>query len=75
MVLFQDGEYYYQSEAILRLLSSLGGVWSLTRLLYIFPRFFRDWVYSWIAHNRYAWFGKRDVCRVPTAAEKSRFLG
>jgi len=27
-----------------------------------------------IARNRYRWFGKRDVCYAPTAAEQSRFI-
>jgi predicted DCC family thiol-disulfide oxidoreductase YuxK len=38
------------------------------------PAFVRDWVYSQIAAHRYQWFGKRDVCMVPTENLKERFL-
>ncbi|MBS1958765.1 MAG: DUF393 domain-containing protein [Bdellovibrionales bacterium] len=74
VVLLDGDRYYYQSDAILRVLSSLGGFWALTRVLYAFPRFVRNAVYAWVARNRYAWFGRRDICRVPTAAERARFL-
>ena len=34
----------------------------------------RDAVYRWIARNRYRWFGRSEVCRVPTPALRARFL-
>jgi predicted DCC family thiol-disulfide oxidoreductase YuxK len=34
----------------------------------------RDLAYRWVARNRYRWFGKRDICRVPTPELKERFL-
>jgi predicted DCC family thiol-disulfide oxidoreductase YuxK len=34
----------------------------------------RDVVYRFIARNRYGWFGKRDSCRIPSPAERARFL-
>ena len=67
-------QYYYQSEAVLRVLTSLGGGWRLFHAAYIVPRFLRDWVYQFIARNRYRFFGKRETCRLPTDSEKSRFL-
>jgi predicted DCC family thiol-disulfide oxidoreductase YuxK len=38
------------------------------------PRPLRDIVYAWVARNRYRWFGKRDVCMVPTPDLRARFL-
>lgn len=63
-----------RSEAILRALVSLGGAWRLMGVFFALPRPLRDFVYRWIASHRYAWFGRRDTCRLPTAAEKARFL-
>ena len=34
----------------------------------------RDMVYSFIANNRYRWFGKNDACFVPTPEIRARFL-
>ena len=33
-----------------------------------------DFVYDLVAKNRYKFFGKKDVCRVPTKEEKAKFL-
>ncbi len=63
-----------QSDAVLLVLRRLGGAWPLIGLLYVFPRPVRDLVYRFVARNRYRWFGKRDVCRLPTPEEQDRFL-
>lgn len=65
---------YRRSDAILRTLVSLGGAWRLMAVFFLLPRPLRDALYRWVARHRYAWFGRRDSCRLPTAAEKSRFL-
>lgn len=44
------------------------------RLLRILPHKFTGAIYSCVAKNRYRWFGKRDVCRVPEPDEMDRFL-
>jgi predicted DCC family thiol-disulfide oxidoreductase YuxK len=49
--------------------------WSLAYGLIVVPRPLRDWVYDIVARNRYAWFGKRDACMVPTPDLRARFLG
>lgn len=74
-VVFYDGfRIYFKSTAALKILFLLGGIWKLTILLFIFPSFIRDRVYDFIAKNRYAWFGKKDICRIPSADEKKYFL-
>jgi len=74
-VAFLDSTGAYQrSNAVLRAAAKLGGIWSLAKWLLIIPRPVRDWVYNWIARNRYKWFGKRDSCRLPTEEERAMFL-
>jgi predicted DCC family thiol-disulfide oxidoreductase YuxK len=66
---------YRKSAAVLRVLAGLGGFWRiLSALLWAIPRPIRDLGYSWIAANRYAIFGKKEACRLPTTAERERFL-
>lgn len=64
-----------RSAAVLGILAAIGGGWGvvagLGRLL---PRRLGDALYDAIAARRYRWFGRRDSCRLPTAAERSRFL-
>lgn len=40
----------------------------------ILPSPIRDLVYDFVATNRYDWFGKKDICRLPTPKEKQHFL-
>ncbi len=70
----RDGQLLVKSTAAIYILSDLGGMGKLMRLLLIFPRFFRDWVYDIIARNRYRWFGKKDTCGLPTEAERQHIL-
>lgn len=72
--LLQNGKLYRRSTAALRIARRLPFPWFLGWTWMIFPRFLRDWVYKWIARNRYKWFGKKDTCRLPTPEERSLFL-
>jgi predicted DCC family thiol-disulfide oxidoreductase YuxK len=39
----------------------------------IVPSVARNWLYDYIAKNRYKWYGKKQECLVPTAELKSKF--
>jgi predicted DCC family thiol-disulfide oxidoreductase YuxK len=73
-LLILDGRVYTELDAAIEISRRFGGVWSLTPVIYILPRPLRDWLYNRIARNRYDWFGKRDVCYLPTPELQSRFL-
>ncbi len=73
-LLTSEGSLLFKSSAALKILGSLSLPWSLSRVFYIFPRFFRDMIYNFIARNRYKWFGKQDNCMLPTPELRSRFL-
>lgn len=73
-LLVEEGDAYADSDAILRVLSRLGGVWRLTRLLRVVPAVLRDAVYRWVARNRYRIFGRHEACLLPDAEMSDRFL-
>ncbi len=74
IVVIEGGRMFTRSTAALRILRALGFPWSLGYALIAVPRPIRDWVYDRVARNRYAWFGKREVCMVPTPELRRRFL-
>ncbi|GAB2764923.1 thiol-disulfide oxidoreductase DCC family protein [Rhabdobacter roseus] len=73
--LFLEGNRLFQrSEAALAVLRYLGWPWKVLLVFRIVPRFVRDALYTWVARHRYAWFGKREACRLPTPSLRARFL-
>jgi predicted DCC family thiol-disulfide oxidoreductase YuxK len=75
VILIDRGRILLGSTAALKIGQTLKFPWSfLSYLGFIVPKFIRDWVYNQIAQHRYQWFGKRDVCMVPTENLKTRFL-
>jgi len=65
---------YLRSDAVLRVLGDVGGVWWLVSLLRVVPRLLRDPLYGWVARHRYRWFGKYESCPLPSPEQRSRFL-
>lgn len=74
VVLLKNGKQYSKSDAVLRILNDLGGVWKLTQLGRILPENLRNKAYDMVAENRYKLFGKKETCRLPSADERARFI-
>jgi predicted DCC family thiol-disulfide oxidoreductase YuxK len=74
IVLIEGGQVYVRSDAALRIARRLAWPWPLAYALIILPRAIRDGAYDAIAARRYRWFGRRDVCMVPTPDLRSRFI-
>jgi predicted DCC family thiol-disulfide oxidoreductase YuxK len=74
VVLVADDEYYTKSEAALRVARELESPWSWLWLCRFVPGFVRDRVYDLVAEYRYAVFGRKDQCMVPTPELRERFL-
>ena len=62
------------ASAALTIASKLGFPRNLLCIFYIIPTFIRNWVYDYIAKNRYNWYGKKDACMVPTPKLQAKFL-
>lgn len=74
IVLASRHGFFVKSDAILQIFKELGGIGRLAALGYVIPRRLRNCLYDIVAQHRYAWFGKKSTCRVPTAEERARFL-
>lgn len=75
LLLVDDARSYTDTDAIIRVLRTLGLGWRLLgALLKLVPRAIRDTLYRWLARNRYRIFGQHTQCRVPDPAQAWRFL-
>lgn len=74
LVLIENNKAYVKSTAALRLAKYLKGVFPLAFGFIIIPPFIRNWVYDYIAKNRYKWYGKQDSCLMPDENLVKRFL-
>lgn len=74
ILLIENEVIYDKSTAALLISRKLSGGFKLFYAFIIFPKFLRDNVYNFIAKNRYAWFGKKETCMIPTNKIKQRFL-
>ncbi|HXJ99311.1 MAG TPA: thiol-disulfide oxidoreductase DCC family protein [Gelidibacter sp.] len=69
-----ENTIFYKSTAALKIASKLGFPRNLMAIFLIVPTFIRNFVYDFIAKNRYKWYGKKEECMIPTPELKSKFL-
>jgi predicted DCC family thiol-disulfide oxidoreductase YuxK len=74
IVLIEDDAAYTHSTAALRILRTLGDVWSLAYVFIMIPAVIRDYLYKLFGKYRYRIFGKMDTCMIPTPDVRERFL-
>lgn len=65
---------YYKSEAAFRILNHLSGIYKCLLVFTILPNSLLNYIYDYVAKNRYKWFGKKESCMVPTSDLKIKFL-
>ena len=63
-----------RSDAILYMLSQLGGIWKFSGVGRVLPHAVRDAVYKIVARNRYRVFGKHESCMLPEPKHRAKFL-
>ncbi len=74
MVLIENDKVYIKSAAALRIVKHLNGFYPLIYFFIIVPSPIRNFIYDFIARNRYKWFGKKETCMIPTEKLRSKFL-
>lgn len=75
IILYEPGKaYYYKSTAALEIARNLGGFFHFGTVFRIIPNGIRNFLYDYIAKNRYKWYGKKEQCMMPSEKLKSKFL-
>ncbi|MDD2986374.1 thiol-disulfide oxidoreductase DCC family protein [Flavobacterium sp.] len=74
IVLYVPGEaYYIKAEAAMQIAKDLNS-WHKIISYMSFTGSFGNFVYDYIAKNRYQWYGKKEACMIPTPELKAKFL-
>ncbi len=74
IVLIKDNIIYTKSSAALLIAKKLTFPYNMFYIFMLLPKFFRDFFYDIIAKNRYKWFGKKEVCMLPTKGYLDKFI-
>ena len=73
-LLLEGCRVYTKSTGALRVLRHLSGWWPLYYVCVLVPTPIRDVAYDFVARHRYRWMGQSTTCRVPTQADRERFV-
>lgn len=74
IVFIKNANAYLRSDAALEICAELNGFYPTLKFFKFIPASLRNWIYNWIAKNRYRWFGKKEQCWIPTSELSSRFI-
>lgn len=74
LILIKNDTLFEKSDAVIEITKEFSGLWFLVSYFKILPQSLRDFIYSFIAKNRYKLFGKKESCMIPTKEQKKRFL-
>ena len=74
VVLVTGDKVYLESDAMIRSVAALGGVFRLATILRIVPKAVRDIGYRYVGRNRYRWFGRQSTCALHESGWSERFL-
>jgi predicted DCC family thiol-disulfide oxidoreductase YuxK len=74
VVLVENGIYYTESAAVLRIARRLRFPWPAAYVFILVPKPLRNALYRLVARNRYRWFGRDEQCLLPSPELKQRFL-
>lgn len=73
-LVFIEGKLYERFHAFVAAMKLLGWPYRVLAIFEVLPNRLLDWFYYKIARNRYALFGKRDTCIIPSDEIKARFI-
>ena len=73
-MLLEHGRARVKSDAALRIFELLGFPWAIISAGRVVPRFARDGFYDCVARNRLRWFDSREICFLPSTADREHFI-
>lgn len=74
VILVENKNLYFKSDAVLHISAYLPFPWRVFKVFRFIPGFLRDKIYDYVAQHRYAWFGKKPHCMVPSPDVIARFI-
>ena len=74
VIYVKGNKVYIRSSAALRILKDIKLPYSLLFIFISVPAFLRNWIYDWVAKNRYVLFGKKQQCMIPSEDTQDRFI-
>jgi predicted DCC family thiol-disulfide oxidoreductase YuxK len=74
IILINGEKIFTKSNAALRIAKDLGAPYFIFYIFIVIPVFIRNFIYDFIAKNRYKWFGKMESCMIPSNELKSKFF-
>ncbi|MBK5194465.1 MAG: DUF393 domain-containing protein [Proteiniphilum sp.] len=74
LIFIDEDELLEGMDAVIGISRYLKGYSCISWLLRSLPRKVTHAAYAFVAKNRYRWFGKREVCRIPEPGEQHKFL-
>lgn len=74
LLYIENNKIYDKSNAALQIIKHLNTPLNWLFTFVIIPKTVRDYLYNFIAKNRYKWFGKKECCMIPSPELKERFL-
>lgn len=74
LVFLKNGQVYLQSDAVVKIIHTLGYPWKALVIIKFIPPGIRDAIYKFIARTRYRIFGRKEQCQLPSPEIRKRFI-
>jgi len=75
IILYEPGyAYFIKSDAVFRIIKHLTSSLKLLLVFNFIPFGIQTLLYDYIAKNRYKWYGKMEVCRIPIKEVAHKFI-
>lgn len=74
VIYLKNGTFYYRSNAVIEILSDINWLFKCAKIFYIIPKKLRDYLYDFIARNRYKMWKDKKKCLLLDAQKKKLFL-
>lgn len=69
-----NSTFHIKAQAVAEIAKHLKAPYSWLRFTRLLPNSIANWIYDYVARNRYQWFGKSNSCYLPKEDERHRFL-
>lgn len=73
-LMVEEGRAWSSLDGMAQLFPRLHWIFLPARLVWLLPRGVQDWIYARIARNRYAVFGRDDLCALPDPSVQARLV-